>query len=100
MFIDQYSYEDLVTLKGLEYSGIKHTPGEFLPTCGSIDQLIDGRVNKEVLLKSLSSSLGEEDAIIKGRKNNFFVVYGVIDLINLEYSKKHFDKAPVRTLMW
>ena len=95
MFIDEETFDDLVTLHGLPYSGASHPPAPFKPKEGSIDKLITDDVTRDILLKSLSSSLGDEEDINPTNKNNYFVVYGIVDLINLEYSIEHYQQAPV-----
>ena len=95
MFIDEQTFDDLVTLHGLPYSGASHPPTPFKPTKTFIDKLKNDDVTKDILLKSLSSSLGDEEDINPTNRNNYFVVYGIVDLINLEYSIEHYQQAPV-----
>lgn len=98
MFIDEETFDDLVTLHGHLYNGVSHRPAPFKPSEGSIDNLDRDKDDKKdsVLEGSLLSSLGEEEDIDPTNRNNYFVVYGIVDLINLEYSIAHPQLAPVR----
>ena len=98
MFVDFQTFEDLVTLQGLEYTGVSHDSAPFKLSNTPIDHLdkeLDTDAKKQALLDSLSTSLGVENDIVYTRRNNYFVVYGIVDLINYEYTKKFYDTTKV-----
>ena len=72
MFIDEFTFEDLVSIHGLDYSHVNHPPAPFKPTEGPIDQLVkEGEMTKDpILVESLSSTLGDENDIVPNNKNN------------------------------
>ena len=97
MFIDAQTFEDLVTLKGLEYTGVSHEPGVFTPSSENpnIDHTYIEDVNDidNPWIQGLSTSLGTEHDISYSRRNNYFVVYAAVDLINFMYTKEFYDET-------
>ena len=44
-------------------------------------------------IQGLSTSLGTEHDISYSRRNNYFVVYAAVDLINFMYTKEFYDET-------
>lgn len=92
MFVSQASFEDLYVMQNTGYSNTKHNGTEFDPCA-----MYDGDCSKASfshvpagsdLEKALQTPLGDVKDLAKGRRNNYYVVYGVVDLVNLMYTKQ------------